>query len=167
MTDYTFITYEELEEGRIVRIMFNRPETRNAQNRGMLVELDEAFLKAEADDNVRVVIFGGVGKMFSSGHDMGSKVALEEWGTHPSTSINGGTRLASEKLFLQEWHYYFQNTLRWRNLRKITIAQVQGGVFSAGLMVAWAMDLIVAAEGTVFADVVGTRLGISRSAARG
>ena len=27
---------------------------------------------------------------------------------------------------LQEWHYFFQNTLRWRNLRKITIAQVQG-----------------------------------------
>ena len=27
---------------------------------------------------------------------------------------------------LQEWHYFFQNTLRWRNLRKITIAQVHG-----------------------------------------
>jgi enoyl-CoA hydratase len=34
---------------------------------------------------------------------------------------------------LQEWHYYFQNTLRWRNLRKITIAQVHGPVYAAGL----------------------------------
>jgi enoyl-CoA hydratase len=61
---------------------------------------------------------------------------------------------------LQEWHYFFQNTLRWRNLRKITIAQVHGGVYAAGLMLMWACDLIVAAEGTIFADVVGTRLGM-------
>ena len=47
---------------------------------------------------------------------------------------------------LQEWHYYFQNTLRWRNLRKITIAQVQGTVYAAGLMLMWACDLIVAAD---------------------
>jgi len=61
---------------------------------------------------------------------------------------------------LQEWHHFFQNTLRWRNLRKITIAQVHGPVYAAGLMLAWACDLIVAAEDTVFADVVGTRLGM-------
>ena len=61
---------------------------------------------------------------------------------------------------LQEWHYYFQNTLRWRNLRKITVAQVQGTVFAAGLMLMWACDLIVGAENVLFADVVGTRLGM-------
>jgi enoyl-CoA hydratase len=61
---------------------------------------------------------------------------------------------------LQEWHYYFTNTLRWRNLRKITIAQVHGKVYAAGLMLMWACDLITAAEQTTFADVVGTRLGM-------
>ena len=61
---------------------------------------------------------------------------------------------------LQEWHYYFQNTLRWRNLRKITVAQVQGTVYAAGLMLMWACDLIVAADDVYFADVVGTRLGM-------
>jgi enoyl-CoA hydratase len=61
---------------------------------------------------------------------------------------------------LQEWHYFFEYTRRWRNLRKITIAQVQGSVFAAGLMVMWACDLIVAADGTTFADVVGHRLGM-------
>ena len=160
MADYKFVTYETLDEGRIVRIMLNRPEARNAQNRGMLVELNEAFLEAEADDEVRVVILGGVGPMFSSGHDMGSKVALDESATHPSRKTNGATRTGAEMLMLQEWHYFFQNTLRWRNLRKITVAQVHGDVYSAGLMLMWACDLIVAAEGTRFADVVGTRLGM-------
>ena len=46
------------------------------------------------------------------------------------------------------------------HLRKITIAQVHGDVYSAGLMLMWACDLIVAAEDTRFADVVGTRLGM-------
>ena len=61
---------------------------------------------------------------------------------------------------LQEWHYFFENTKRWRNLRKITIAQVNGTVYAAGLMLMWACDLIVAADDVTFADVVGTRLGM-------
>lgn len=157
---YDFITYETLDEGRIARIMLNRPEARNAQNRGLLVELHEAFLAAEADDEVRVVILGGMGPMFSAGHDMGSKVSLEEMTSHPTSKINGGTRQGAEKLMLQEWHYYFENTRRWRNLRKITIAQVHGPVFAAGLMLMWACDLIVASDDVTFADVVGTRLGM-------
>ncbi len=164
MADYQFITYETLDDGQIARIMLNRPEARNAQNRGMLVELNEAFLAAEADDAVRVVILGGMGPMFSAGHDMGSKVSMEELmpgpGQHPTRGINGGTRQGAENLMLQEWHYYFENTRRWRNLRKITVAQVHGDVYAAGLMLMWACDLIVAAEGTTFADVVGTRLGM-------
>jgi enoyl-CoA hydratase len=160
MPEYEFLKYETHDEGRVVRILLNRPEARNAQNRGMLVELDEAFLHAEADDQVRVVILGGEGLMFSSGHDMGSKVALDEYASHPTRLINGATREGAERLMLQEWHYFFQNTLRWRNLRKITIAQVHGDVYSAGLMLMWACDLIVGSEEVVFADVVGTRLGM-------
>jgi enoyl-CoA hydratase len=160
MSDYRYITYETLDGGQIARIMLDRPEARNAQNRGMLVELNEAFLRAEADDDVRVVIFGGNGPMFTSGHDMGSKVSTDEFATHPSWQVNGGTRQGAEKLMLQEWHHYFENTRRWRNLRKITIAQVHGPVYAAGLMIMWACDLIVASEDTVFADVVGTRLGM-------
>jgi enoyl-CoA hydratase len=160
MPDYQFVTYEVLEEGRVVRILLNRPDTRNAQNRGMLVELDDAFRRAEQDDAVRVVILGGVGPLFSSGHDMGSAQAREEFANHPTFKTDGGTRAGTESMMLQEWHYYFQNTLRWRNLRKITLAQVQGTVYAAGLMLMWACDLIVAADNTSFADVVGTRLGM-------
>jgi enoyl-CoA hydratase len=164
VTDFSFITYETVDDGRIARIMLNRPDARNAQNRGLLVELNEAFLRAEADDEVRVVILGGAGKMFSSGHDMGSEVQRREFlpgpEQHPTRRINGGTRNAAEALMLQEWHYYFDSTRRWRNLRKITIAEVHGPVYAAGLMLMWACDLIVAADNTTFADVVGARLGM-------
>jgi len=164
MGQYEFVTYEEFDEGAIVRITLNRPEARNAQNRGLLVDLDAAFAEAEADDRVRVVILAGAGPMFSAGHDMGTDISVREMtpgpDQHPTWQMNGGTREGAEQRMLQEWHYYFQNTLRWRNLRKITIAEVQGAVYAAGLMLMWACDLIVASEETIFADVVGTRLGM-------
>src|SRR5436305_10581384 len=102
--------------------------------------------------------------MFSSGHDMGSKASIAEMTPgptqHPTRQINGATRKGAEGRMLQEWHYFFENTRRWRNLRKITIASVQGAVYAAGLMLMWACDLIVAADDVSFADVVGTRLGM-------
>jgi enoyl-CoA hydratase len=164
MADYQHVTYETLDDGKVARIMLNRPGSRNAQHRGLLVELDDAFLRAEADDSVRVVILGGAGPIFSSGHDMGSKESLAERAPgpdqHPTFTINGGTRKGAEQRMLQEWHYFFENTRRWRNLRKITIAQVQGTVYAAGLMLMWACDLIVASQDARFADVVGARLGM-------
>jgi enoyl-CoA hydratase len=160
MHEYEFVKYEQLDDGRIVRILLNRPDARNAQNRGMLLELDDAFRCAEEDDDVRVVILGGVGPIFSAGHDMGSSKDAEERAEHASYKINGGGRLGTEGRMIQEWHYFFQNTLRWRNLRKITIAQVQGTVYAAGLMLVWACDLIVGADDAHFVDVVGTRMGM-------
>jgi enoyl-CoA hydratase len=161
---YRYVSYEPLDEGTIVRIMLNRPNQRNAQNRGLLVELDDAFRRAEADDQVRVVILGGAGPMFSAGHDLGSADSLREStpgpDQHPSFAVHGGTRQGAERLMLQEWQYFFDNNRRWRNLRKITVASVHGPVYAAGLMLMWACDLIVAADSTVFADVVGTRLGM-------
>ena len=164
MPDYRYLTYELLDEGTIARIMLNRPAARNAQNRGLLAELGDAMLAAEADDRVRVVILGGAGPLFSAGHDLGSPDAVAERtegpGQHATYRGYGATRSGAEQLMLQEWHFYFENTRRWRNLRKITVAEVQGAVYAAGLMLMWACDLIVAADDVVFADVVGTRLGM-------
>lgn len=162
--DYTFIRYETHDDGVIASITLDRPGQRNAQNRGLLVELDHAFLRAEADDRIQVVILRGAGTAFSSGHDLGTEAAIAEMkpgaGQHPSFRERGGTKDGVEQMWHQEWHYFFTNTRRWRDLRKITIASVHGPVYSAGLMLMWACDLIVADETAVFADVVGTRLGM-------
>jgi enoyl-CoA hydratase len=159
-----YLSYEKLRDGTIVRITLQRPQFRNAQNRGMLVQLAAAFEDAEADDQVRVVILAGAGPVFSAGHDLGTADTVAEQAEgasrHPTYSGFGAMRPAAERRMLQEWHFFFQNTLRWRNLRKILIAQVHGDVLAAGLMLMWCCDLIVAAEETTFADVVGTRLGM-------
>jgi enoyl-CoA hydratase len=161
---YQFITTESLDDGKICRITLDRPEQRNAQNRGLLVELGDAFLAAEADDNCRVVILAGAGPTFSAGHDLGTPGAMAERAPGPDQHFSfqgyGGTKGGAEQRSLQEWHFFFQNTLRWRNLRKVTIAAVQGKCYAAGLMLAWCCDFIVAAEDAEFAEVVGARLGM-------
>ncbi|MFR9804067.1 enoyl-CoA hydratase [Pseudonocardia sp. RS010] len=164
MTEYRWLTYDTVDDGRIAVVTLNRPRQRNAQHRGLLVELDEAFTAAQYDDAVRVVILRGAGTAFSSGHDLGSRDAVVERepgpDQHPSFQGNGATRDGIERMWLQEWHYFVQNTRRWRDLRKVTIASVQGPVYAAGLMLMWACDLIVADTTAEFADVVGARLGM-------
>lgn len=159
------VTYETLDDGRIARIWLNRPAAQTAQSRTLLVQLDEAFLRAEADDQVRVVILAARGRNFSAGHDLGSEEALLERqpgpDQHPTFRSHGATATGiAERTYRQEWHFYFENTCRWRDLRKITIAQVQGNAISAALMLIWACDLIVAADDARFSDVVGVRMGM-------
>jgi len=64
-------------------------------------------------------------------------VAMEEYQSHPTSSINGATREGAEKRMLQEWHYYFENTRRWRNLRKITTVVKGGRAYDPAKL--WAM----------------------------
>src|ERR1700710_403414 len=104
------VTYETLDDGRIARIWLNRPGAQNAQSRTLLVQLDEAFGRAEADDTVRVVILASRGKNFSAGHDLGSEQALAERapgpGQHPTFRSHGATlEPIMEKLYHQERHY--------------------------------------------------------------
>ena len=64
----TFIDYEV--EERIATITLNRPEAANAQTLPMLDDLDEAWRRAAADDDVRVIVLQANGKHFSAGHDL-------------------------------------------------------------------------------------------------
>ncbi len=78
VSDFEFIRYETIDDGRIAAITLDRPKQRNAQNRGMLVELGAAFELAETDDTVRVVILRAAGPAFSAGHDLGSSDDVRE-----------------------------------------------------------------------------------------
>ena len=131
--------------GNVSRIMFNRPEVRNALSRLLLEELDEALMQAEADDETRVIVIGGNGPHFCAGHDMGSKEELEDRERRPFAPGTEGRVTRSEYL-------YRDATLRWRNIKKPTIAMVRGYCIMGGLMLASACDIIIAAEDARFTD---------------
>ena len=141
--NFRTITYEKL--GAVLRITANRPEVLNAQSRVMIVELDEAFRTATGDADTRVVIVAGAGQHFSAGHDLGSREELEDQKAHPI-----GPGIAENLKRLSE--LYLETCLRWREVPKPTIAQVQGYCIMGGLMLASCCDLIIAAEDALFAD---------------
>ncbi|MBI4338051.1 MAG: enoyl-CoA hydratase [Chloroflexi bacterium] len=153
MASYKWILYGTQDEGTIAKITLNRPERRNAQHEPLLREVNDAFLKAEADPNVRVVILTGAGPSFSSGHDLGSPEAIEWREQHPR-------KPGAEARYRHELEVFLGFSRRWRDLTKITIAQVQGYCVAAGLMLAWPCDLIIAAEDAKFGDPVPVRLGL-------
>jgi enoyl-CoA hydratase len=57
-------------DGHIARIWLNRPHKMNSVSQQLLQELDEARVRAEADDNVRVMVIRGRGGTFCSGFDL-------------------------------------------------------------------------------------------------
>lgn len=87
--EFEYIRYETIDDGRIAAITLDRPKQRNAQTRGMLVELGAAFELAEADDTVRVVILRAAGPAFSAGHDLGSADDIRERSPGPDTGATG------------------------------------------------------------------------------
>jgi enoyl-CoA hydratase len=152
------VTYKT--EGAIAWIALNRPEYRNAQNSAMLYALDDAFKRAADDDDVKVIVLSGNGKSFSAGHDIGtpgrdtdlSQDRRSLWPDHVNKE-------GVERRFGREDEVYLGLCRRWRDLPKPTIAMVHGHCIGAGLMLAWVCDLIIAAEGTKFADPV-VRMGV-------
>ena len=57
-------------EDHVGVITLNRPETMNALNRQMYVELEQAFRDAHRDPDVRCVVLTGNGRAFCSGDDV-------------------------------------------------------------------------------------------------
>lgn len=70
MSDYEQILYEV--EDQILTITLNRPEKLNAFTGTMTVELIDAFDRADADDDVKAIIFTGAGRGFCAGADLAS-----------------------------------------------------------------------------------------------
>ena len=143
------------QEGAIALITLNRPQYRNAQNSAVTYALDACFHRAAMDDSVAVIILRATGEHFSAGHDIGSPgrdidvsfPRLTMWPDHVGKpGIEGRLNRESE--------VYLELVRRWREVPKPTIAAVQGACIAGGLMLAWACDLLVAADNAFFADPV-------------
>src|ERR1051325_2836635 len=67
------MSYETLltrREGFVEYVTLNRPEVRNAFNETMIAELTAWAAAMNADDDVRVAVVSGAGKVFSAGADI-------------------------------------------------------------------------------------------------
>ncbi|MFS2294445.1 MAG: enoyl-CoA hydratase-related protein [Actinomadura sp.] len=125
---YETILYEAAD--RIARITLNRPEARNALSDQMIDELLDAFERAKADPEVRVIVLTGAGdRAFCAGADLGG---LGEKGLAAPEAIRES---APFRLFTA-----------FPRLGKPVIARLAGHAVAGGLGLAAACDLVIAAD---------------------
>jgi len=67
--EFETIRYETPAPG-VARVVLARVEQRNAQDKRMLYELNDAFDRAARDNAVKVIVLSADGPHFSSGHDL-------------------------------------------------------------------------------------------------
>jgi enoyl-CoA hydratase len=128
-------------EGGVTRIFLNRPEKVNALDSLHLEELLRALNRAAEVPDSRVMVLGGRGKAFCGGADVNELSALDA---------------ASALPFIRKIHAVCAAI---RRLPVPVVARLHGAVIGAGLEIAAACDLRIAAEGTRF-SMPEVRLGI-------
>ncbi len=138
--DYEAIIYEV--EDNILTITLNRPERLNAFNGQMSSEIHDALDRADADDNVKAIIFTGAGRGFCAGADLSSGNETFDYesdgrGIHP----DGGGVL----------------TLRLFECLKPVISACNGPAVGVGATMQCAMDIRMASDKARYGFVFSKR----------
>lgn len=139
MDDEQTRRYENVEvnrDGAAVKIALNRPDRMNAWSDGLSQDLLAVLREVAADETVRAVMLTGNGRAFCSGADL----------------KDGADDAVAGKLdtytTLTRWYHPIVTTIR--EMPKPVLTAVNGPAAGAGLSLALAGDLVVAAESAYF-----------------
>ena len=129
-------TVEVNRDGAAVKIALNRPDRMNAWSEGLSQDLLAVLREVAADETVRAVMLTGNGRAFCSGADL----------------KDGADDAVAGKLdtytTLTRWYHPIVTTIR--QMPKPVLTAVNGPAAGAGLSLALAGDLVVAAESAYF-----------------
>lgn len=121
---------------RVATVWMNRPDVHNAFDETLIAELTAACRALDADPAVRVVVLAGRGKSFSAGADLNWMKRAAQNGL--DENLSDARDLAGMLRALAE-------------MRKPTIARVQGAALGGGTGLTAACDIAVASTQAVFA----------------
>jgi len=144
MTTIEDISYEV--DGGVGLLTLDRPEKLNAATSEMLRHLLASISEADADDDVRAIIFTGAGRGYCAGADLGS-------GSGTFDARERGTASASDPELLRDGGG--RVTLRLYDCKKPLIAAINGPAVGVGITQTLPMDIRLASDkakmGFVFA----------------
>jgi methylglutaconyl-CoA hydratase len=130
--------------GPVATVWMNRPDVHNAFNEDLIAQLTEAFLGLDANPAVRVVVLAGRGRSFSAGADLGWMKRQGE--ASVEANVADAVKLATLFRTIAE-------------MRKPTVARVQGAALAGGTGLVASCDIAVAGERAQF-GVSEVRVGL-------
>jgi enoyl-CoA hydratase/carnithine racemase len=135
------VSYETLlyePDGPILVVTLNRPDKLNAYTGVMGAELEDAFRRADEDDDVRVIIVTGAGRGFCAGADISAGAGAFDTRAPGSVAFGGADRpRGSGSGFVGAIF----------SCRKPSIAAINGPAVGVGATLTLPMDIRIAAEG--------------------
>ncbi len=129
----------------VAHITLNRPDAANSINEDMGRDLMHAALRCDEDPEIRAVLISGAGKIFSGGGDLKAFSAKGDQLPYHVKEITTYLHAAMSRL---------------TRMDAPVVAAVHGAVAGAGMSIAIACDILVAAETTRF-TVAYTRAGLT------
>jgi 2-(1,2-epoxy-1,2-dihydrophenyl)acetyl-CoA isomerase len=126
----------EKREGHVATLILNRPDRMNALNADLVLALNAALTRVEADPEINVVVLAGAGRAFCAGGDL---------------AVIGKGRQESDVTELQPiLRSGMEAVLKIRTMRQPVIAAVHGAAAGAGMNIALAADIRIASEDAMF-----------------
>ena len=141
---YETVLFEKYDS--VATIALNRPDKLNSFNSMLHEEILDALNGAAADDDVRCIVLRGEGKGFSAGADL-------------AEVIGGGGAPNGPDLGEYLRMTYSRLVTRMVDIEKPIVAVLHGPVYGAGLGIALACDLRVAAKSAKF-SVAFIKIGL-------
>ena len=126
----------EGKQDGIATLVMNRPDRLNALNNELAVAVNDALGRIAEDESIRVVVITGAGRAFCAGGDLGALGKGRETG-----------RTQELEPILRAG---MQMVLRMRTMPQPVIAAVNGAAAGAGMNIALAADIRIAAEEATF-----------------
>ena len=132
------ITYEK--DGKIARVILNRPKKMNAIDDKMPKEIETAIQRADSDPDIHVIILSGAGKAFCAGYD------LEHY-SKESSKNNVLQDMPWDPI--KDYQFMWKNTQHfmslWRALKPV-ICKVHGYAVAGGSDIALCSDMTIMAN---------------------
>jgi 2-(1,2-epoxy-1,2-dihydrophenyl)acetyl-CoA isomerase len=142
--------------GGIATLTLNRPEARNALTRDMFAALAEALPRLALDPAVRLVVLTGAGGAFCSGGDVKAFARHAAAGASADPAAPAAPALSFD-LRVTDLRARMEVSRLLHEMPKPTLAVIPGAAAGAGLSLALACDLRIAADDakltTAFAKV--------------
>ena len=133
----------------IAQVTLNRPERLNALNLALITDLRAAAAAIDADPGIRAVVLTGAGRAFCSGADLMG----EDFVNDPKHSRGANIRSRLQEHFNPMVH-------AWNQLRVPVVVAVNGVAAGAGVSLALAGDIVLAARSATFLQLFAPKLGL-------